>query len=204
MTTLLVIVDLEATCWPASEREQAVEIMEVIEIGAVKVDQNGQQIDEFTTFVRPKENRRLSDFCQSLTGISQADVDTAPDYPEAISIFDHWLGDIGGWAWASWGRYDLRQLLSEKTRHGVKPSLLSIPHINLKRPRRKSTRSRKQGLQAALNFHDLKFVGNPHRGLDDAKNIAHLLPYIKPELLQHELEMWEPTLWGRPSKNPLQ
>jgi len=140
MTFPLVIVDLEATCWPASEREQTVEEMEVIEIGAVKVDRCGQLLDEFTTFVRPKDNQHLSDFCQTLTGISQADVDAAPDYPAAISIFDRWLGDVDGWAWASWGRYDLRQLLSEKTRHEVKPSLLSIPYINLKRPWRKSTR----------------------------------------------------------------
>src|SRR5690554_2558688 len=194
MTFPLVIVDLEATCWPASEREQTVEEMEVIEIGAVKVDHNGQLLDEFTTFVHPQENPRLSDFCQTLTGIGQADVDAAPNYPEAISIFDDWLGDLDGWAWASWGRYDLRQLLSEKARHGVEPSLFALPYINLKRPWRKSTRSKKQGLRAALAFHDLKFVGNPHRGLDDAKNIANLLPYIKLELLRDELELWEDQL----------
>jgi len=37
---------------------------------------------------------------------------------------------------------------------------------------------RRSGLQAALAFHDLAFEGQHHRGIDDARNIARLLPWI--------------------------
>ena len=44
-----IIYDLEATCW----RSRAPKRVEVIEIGAVMVDESLNIIDEFCAFVRP-------------------------------------------------------------------------------------------------------------------------------------------------------
>ena len=31
---------------------------------------------------------------------------------------------------------------------------------------------------AALDFHDIEFAGQPHRGIDDAQNVARILPFM--------------------------
>lgn len=199
MSRPLIVCDLEATCWDRNEREQTVSMMEIIEIGAVKTDASGVVRDQFSTFVRPTDNPELSKYCEELTHISQADVDSAPSYSEAVDLFNQWLGDIGGYAWLSWGNYDANQFISDFNRHGIAPNLMWIPHVNLKRPWRKTTKHNRQGLRAALAFHGYDFIGTPHRGVDDAKNIARLLPQVDRHLLQAEIDRWEGSkIPGRP------
>jgi inhibitor of KinA sporulation pathway (predicted exonuclease) len=81
--------------------------------------------------------------------------------------------------WCSWGNYDKNQLLAETERHGVSPNFLMLPHHNLKKmwAKGKST-YRNIGPKGALEYHGLQFDGNYHRAIDDALNIARLLPFI--------------------------
>ena len=60
-------------------------------------------------------------------------------------------------------------------------AFLNGPHVNLKKAWRATTRQRRTGLQSALAFHNLEFEGVHHRGIDDARNIARLLPFIDEE-----------------------
>ena len=77
------IIDLEATC--CKERIITREAMEIIEIGAVVVNARTLDVvDEYTTFIKPILNPTLTDFCKTLTTITQDDVDNAIGYKEAI------------------------------------------------------------------------------------------------------------------------
>jgi 3'-5' exoribonuclease 1 len=49
------------------------------------------QVSEFHAYVRPKKNKILSEFCTSLTGITQDIVDSAEEYPNVIKRFRQWL-----------------------------------------------------------------------------------------------------------------
>ena len=54
-------------------------------------------------------------------------------------------------------------------------------HINLKAEFASANgRRKKLGVPAALRSVGLTFSGSHHRGIDDARNIACLLPYIFP------------------------
>ena len=65
---------------------------EIIEFPAVLVDlSTGEQIAKFHSFVRPRINPVLSDFCTRLTGITQAQVDSAPYFPAVYTAFTEWL-----------------------------------------------------------------------------------------------------------------
>src|SRR5690349_16506863 len=81
----IVAIDVEATCWKKGIFSKK---KETIEIGAVlmSLDRDESQWPEFQTFVRPKSFPRLSTFCRELTGITQADVDAAPPFPEALRL----------------------------------------------------------------------------------------------------------------------
>lgn len=192
MSRPILIVDLEATCW--RDKHTAPAEKEVIEIGCALVASDGTVMDDFTTFVKPKHNQELSGFCTKLTTITQADVDTAPRYPEACRLVDEWLGPrIKGLIWGSWGNYDRNQLVTEKTWHGSAPGFLSVPHVNLKRLWAKTQGIPPRGMTRALEFSGIPHEGILHRGLDDVRNIAKLLPGISRQLINHAVSQWSPN-----------
>lgn len=182
----LVILDLEATCWN-DELGNNGRAMEAIEIGAVHATVRGEVLDAFKTFIKPVINPVLSEFCTSLTGITQSDVDGAPNYSYAISAFDAWFGKTGCSVWSSWGAYDKKQLVADSLYHAFSPNFLEFTHINLKKPWKKSTKSKRDALRAALDFHGLAFDGKLHRALDDTLNIVRLLPFIDRNILDEEI-----------------
>ena len=91
------------------------------------------------------------------------------------------LGDLSDdFIWCSWGNYDRLHLEAQSLLDGAQPAILARPHLNLKRIWRRTTgQKKKNGLASALAFHDLAFEGSHHRGVDDARNIVRLLPYME-------------------------
>ena len=168
------IVDLEATCcdkesFPRSE-------MEIIEIGLVLVETvTFKQVAEFQSFVKPVRNPTLTQFCKELTKIPQLLVDEAPAFTSVIQKLNEFLtvhdGDV---ILCSWGRYDKRQLLQDCDFHGVKYPF-DNRHINIKdKFATVHNLTKACGVSNALKTLNKKFIGTPHRGLDDARNIARL------------------------------
>lgn len=171
------IVDLEATC--CDKQSVPRNEMETIEIGAVIVGSSTLEVvDEFCTFIKPIRHPRLTRFCTELTSIKQSDVDSAPGYPEAVVIFKEWLYKYTDFLFCSWGNYDKSQLEQDSRFHGI-PFPIGAPHLNIKvRFSEKQGLKKKFGMAQALSLCNLKLDGVHHRGIDDARNMARLAPFI--------------------------
>ena len=179
----ILVIDLEATCWDAGTPEgeaQSIHAMEIIEIGCVLTNRLGTVLDTRSFIVRPERQPILSEFCIALTQITQAMVDNAPPLKEVIDQMNAWLEGTETIAlWSSWGNYDLNHLTAQCALDNADSQLLNLPHLNLKKLWRRTTRQRKKtSLAHALAYHELVFDGQPHRGVDDARNIARLLPFL--------------------------
>ena len=83
-----IVYDLEATCWRSRKPRK----VEIIEIGAVKINEKLEVVDDFCSFVRPKLHPEISPFCTKLTSIVQDDIEDAPMFDEAIELFEDWVG----------------------------------------------------------------------------------------------------------------
>lgn len=174
-----VVVDLEASCWEAAWVRHR---METIEIGAVRLDEALQPVDEFDTFVRPVVVPRLSSFCRKLTSISQEDVDAADTFPKAFARFVTWMGP-GPWQLITWGAFDVSQFRLDCQRHDMTfPERLATDHLNLKVAFGRWKSVKRPGMRTALELLDLPHVGTPHRGIDDARNIARIAQATLPHL----------------------
>ena len=80
----LVSLDLETTgLSPGKDK--------IIEIGAVKTDSNGNQIEEFNSLVNP--GILISDFIENLTGISNDDVLNSLKFVDIVDEFQSFLDD---------------------------------------------------------------------------------------------------------------
>ncbi|WP_439670875.1 Exonuclease domain-containing protein [Cupriavidus necator] len=193
MTAPVLVVDLEATC--SEDGSITAEAMETIEIGAVWVGADGAVLDRFHSFVRPVVNPRLTDFCSTLTGINQADIDNAPPFSVAAELLREFVErhHAPGSSWASWGAYDRRQLERDSARHGTAEPI-ALPHQNAKRLFAKAQRIGKEvGMAKACELTGLGLEGTHHRALDDAVNVARLLPWAFGKRLLSERDRAKPV-----------
>ena len=171
------VLDLEATC--SDKKEISREEMEIIEIGAVMVEaKNLDIVSKFQTFIKPVRHPILTQFCTKLTSITQEQVHEAPKYPEAIDNFKAWLYQYPNFIFGSWGNYDYKQFQKDSNFHQL-PYPIESQHINLKQLfSTNQNLTRRYGMAQALELAKIKLEGTHHRGIDDARNIAKLLPYI--------------------------
>ncbi len=173
-----IIVDLEATCW---EHEKNREKMEIIEIGAVRMNSKLEILDDFESFIRPFASPILSDFCTKLTTITQKQVDTAELFPVVFPKFLQWIEKPEYWL-CSWGNYDFRQFQTDCTRHNMAFPFQKEKHINLKEKMATVKKIKPCGMSKALEFFGLPLIGTHHRGIDDARNIAKIAQILLKEI----------------------
>lgn len=169
------VIDLEATCDDQGQvpRQQ----MEIIEIGAVLVDgETFAPKAEFQSFIRPVRHPRLTPFCQKLTSITQEEVDRAPGFAAVIRALTEFMAHDRP-LFSSWGNYDKGQFGLDAKYHGIKLPF-GKDHLNIKEAfSRALGTSKRFGMGGALRKLQIPLEGTHHRGIDDARNIAKILPY---------------------------
>ena len=127
--------------------------------------------------MRPVRHPRLTAFCTKLTSITQADVDAAPRFPEAMDNVRRFL-DGRRVLFCSWGDYDRNQLAQDAAHHRLRLSF-THDHLNLKQQFSDALgETRRYGMDGALRRVGLRLLGTHPRGIDDARNNARLLPWV--------------------------
>jgi len=182
----LLVVDLEATCTntDAFPREE----MEVIEFGGVLLDRdnNWEPVERVEFFIKPTLHPTLSDFCRGLTHITQEQVDEGRSYVWALTLLDAFTKRLGkDWSWCSWGAFDRNILVQNGVIHGLAPLLSPNKHFNMKVWYSSLLETKKGfGLDKAINKEGLEFIGQHHRALSDAENVAQIFRRVYGRSLQ--------------------
>ena len=78
---------------------------EIIQIGAVKVDETGRVLDTFSLNLKPRLFRKLQHHIAKVTGMTQADLDSGVPIREGLQRFVRWCGPDA--AFAEWGMDDV-------------------------------------------------------------------------------------------------
>lgn len=189
MPRLLIFLDFEATC-ERDVKHYPNEIIEFPMIAATILDNYAMAIDEtdvFHEYVKPIHNPTLSDFCTELTGIQQETVDASNSLEMVVQNAKRWIYHLFNKynttqvTFVTWGDWDLRTCLPNdaKSKNFKLPSLFRSPHvINLRTVFIKSLRYRPAGLNDALNYVRMPFIGHPHSGIDDTRNTMYLADYL--------------------------
>ena len=179
-----IFVDFEMNAIPKKNTEaRAVYRSEIIEIGAVKLNEQYQQVGKYSRYVHPI----LADITPrttEITGITGEDVQGAKDLPEALAEFIEWIGEEPCRIYA-WSDSDRRQLVGECTAKGIYPDGLPKQFRRWMDFQRIYTRlmglSRRNPLSLtnALGASEGSFSGSQHSAVADAENSASLLALVK-------------------------
>ncbi|MEE0638382.1 MAG: 3'-5' exonuclease, partial [Acutalibacteraceae bacterium] len=84
-------------------------INEIIEIGAVKLDENLNFKDKFSCLVRPQIGKKLRGSVKELTNITNEEVRSGEQFTKVFSSFRRWIGSEC--VLLTWGDGDIRVLI---------------------------------------------------------------------------------------------
>lgn len=194
-----VVVDLEMNPVSREFREVRRKLNEeVIEIGAVRLDENFQQEAEFQCYVKP-EYGPIKKHITSLTGITQAMVADKKTYAACFQDFVDWVGKEETKIY-SWSMSDIKQLRSECR---YKLPDFDIGWLNARWVDLQQEFDDRLGLhnslalKHALGAMDHKFEGTQHTALADAINTSAILTLMQDdakfkETMKPVLEILQP------------
>ena len=178
-----VVIDLEMNPVRQELREmRRVLSEEVIEIGAVKLDDRFQQIDKFQCYVKPKYGS-ITRHIQKLTGITNDLLADKPEFAEAFKNFLDWIGTTEVTLY-SWSNSDINQLKYECSYkiEGFDISRLEKHWVDLQKEFDDELGLRGNlALKYAVGAINKNFAGTQHTALDDAINTAAILTLMQDE-----------------------
>lgn len=113
-----IVLDFEMNVIPRKKRTTYRKLRgEIIEIGAVKLDDNHEITDRFSCYVKPELNS-ISPHVTEITGIKDETVQDAEILSVALDKFTQWIGDERVRI-VSWSDSDLWQLKTECEEKGL-------------------------------------------------------------------------------------
>jgi ERI1 exoribonuclease 2 len=172
------IVDLEMADKAFIRKDDAsTTIFEIIEIGAVLLDENNKQIAEYISYVKP-EYCRLSKKITKITGITEDKLENAPKVTEALKGLTDIVRDVNNTTLYTWSDTDIITMKKEiftKDIHNSDLDTLIKNFVDLQKEFDTTIGLNKQSnLEKALNLIGIDFEGTAHDALVDAKNTAKI------------------------------
>ena len=151
---------------------------EIIQIGAVRVDENGDVLDTFEMTLRPRIFRKLHWRIAEVTGLSQGDLEAGVPIAEGLRRFQKWAGPDA--EFAEWGLDDVPVLKQNLFLYNMDESWPSrwydLQQIFLKN----FPRGEGEGLtlESVVDRLGIERDGDFHNALDDAVDLKNIIRHI--------------------------
>ena len=158
---------------------------EIIEIGAVKLDEELNIVDTFSSLVYPVVYNELHYIIKDLTGFTMKKLKKGKPFTEVASNFMKWCGD--DYIFCTWGSLDVTELQRNLSYYRLPLPKAPVYYYDLQKIFNliydngdKSTRS----LEYAVNHLKLEKNNAFHRALDDAKYAACVMQCMDISILR--------------------
>lgn len=181
-----IFVDLEMCPIPKKfTAEKEICKLETIEIGAVMLDDDDNEIACFKEYVRPVYAADIPKNIERLTGIRYERVSTAASFEKVLYRFSEWCGEMD-YTIYSWSDNDVLQILQETALKGIEDTpQLSFMYHHWKDFQQEYCdlfpMDHVMSLEKAVNYCGIEFKGRAHEGLNDARATADLFRVIHDE-----------------------
>ena len=156
---------------------------EIIQIGAVKMNEAYDILDTFSTYVKPRYGK-VDRFIGTLTGISERTIKNAPDIEEALLQMIGWIDDTEAvfYSWSSTDYFQIRNEIQLKCHEngkwaGILDQANWIDYQAKLGKRLEAANPMK--LSEALDLAEIDTEGRLHDGSDDALNTARMIAKLE-------------------------
>ncbi|MBP5157009.1 MAG: exonuclease domain-containing protein [Treponema sp.] len=192
-----VCIDLEMTKFSPRQRNCVPGANgEVIQFGAVMLDERYNMISKFSSYVKPSYSS-VTPPIATLTGITNRALENADDFITVFDKFCYWRGDADVTTFC-WSTVDYNQLWAElqaKGRHRQDLSFALKDFVDMQKIFGKLIGSKTLvGLEAALKLLQMEYEGQIHTAYCDSYNTARIVHKLFcTEALDVELEFLNPN-----------
>ena len=175
---------------------------EIIEIGAVKLDENLNMVDTFSQLVTPQISKKLNSHVSQLTHINMAQLKECNNtFTHVFSKFKEFLGDG---ILLSWGNSDILVLMENcRYFYGIETLPFLAAYCNLQTYCEAALdyhdRSRQMGLSACAEMLGIGFEDNSlHRALIDAELTSLCFQKLyDPELFERYVDVCDERFYQK-------
>lgn len=155
-------------------------LFEIIEIGAVKLNENREQIGEFHELIRPQVFHTMNQVTGELIHLKMEQLENCRSFPEVAADFISWCGR--DFIFCTWGSLDLTELQKNMDYYNMTPvSERTLKYYDVQKlfsiafEDRKSRRT----LQYAVDFLHIRKDVAFHRAYTDAHYTMEILRSIR-------------------------
>ena len=140
---------------------------EVIQIGAVKLNENMQPCGSYQVIVKPKYFKKLHRHVSELTGITQDMMDSGTPMTEAAVNFKKWCGN--DFVFLTWGPDDIPMLKENLHANGLEHSWVDkVYDLQIIFNRQTDGLSKQRSLEYAMEYFEIPQRLPAHDALNDA------------------------------------
>ncbi|MBQ9155235.1 MAG: exonuclease domain-containing protein [Eubacterium sp.] len=172
----LAFFDAEYTCYMDSDRGfDRRHSSEVISVGLVITDRHFNVAATYYSPIRPHYNPRLTGYCKSLTGLTQREIDEAPDYEQVFTRMTEIFQDYPVREILVWGN-DHKTLEDDAMRNHRSISKRHRKIINQVSDLTRRLTSRVFGTGTTVSLADMKYICDmdhytAHNAFEDAMDL---------------------------------
>lgn len=159
---------------------------EIIQIGAVKLDENYNVVDTFNRYVKPTIYSQISTFITELTGITTEELLEEDTFPSIYREFIRFMGTDDP-VLCIWGMSDVKELFRNVEYYNQDKTLLPLKYINLQpyvSMHFKLSKHQLLKLQTAVEMLQIEMPYQFHNALHDAYYTAELFKKINFEAIK--------------------
>ena len=152
---------------------------EIIQIGAVKLDENLDIKDQFTVLIKPQIYPKINPIVERITGITDEILDSCVNFEEAFQLFAKFAGTNS--VIYTWGIDDIKSLFRNIVYFKCDTKSITNRYINIQPIAAKALNSQSGGTIGLKNAAELFGIECPlkfHDALNDASYTALVLKKI--------------------------
>ncbi len=148
---------------------------ELIQIGAVMLDEYDEEIDCFNEYIKPKYGV-VTEYIEELTHITNEMLEDKRSFEEVMDDFFEWCGeDFMIYSWSKCDIGVLRKEIDLKKYHHINLKYMLRHWCDLQADVDRTLKSRScLALDYVLEGLGLDFEGTQHSAIDDARNTAYV------------------------------
>lgn len=153
---------------------------EILQIGAVKLDNDLNVVSTFNTFVKPNIFPNIHPYIKELTKITEEDVNDAPDFIHAVDNFLNFIGNEK-YTLCTWGEADINEFINNLNFYNIPTSIMKYNHIDIQLYASKFFKYPKGsriGLKNTIDILNLPENSTFHNALHDAIYTAEVFKQI--------------------------
>lgn len=178
-----IVFDLEFNqAWDCEENQSPFNLkcpFEIIQIGALKLDDSFQVVSTFDRLVKPELYKSLHPFVKQITGITMEDLTSANSFKEVFKELAQFISNDS--ILCMWGVGDMKELLKNIKYHNLDTSMVPRQYINIQMYASKYLRCPKGtnvGLNNAVELLNIPLSGKFHDAFNDAYYTAEVFKRI--------------------------